>query len=196
VAFARGSIASYRHGAMSDAPDDHPFDDALAQIEVMRKVAELLRTLSPANAAKVVAWARDQLTGGAEHIAPQEEARRETPRVTQVSRAAHYAAFGDLFAESRAKSGPDRALVTGYWLQVCQGATDFEAADITRLLTDAGHALANTGATLRLLSSQRPVLVIQTQKKGTSKQSRKRYRLTTEGQRRVEALLNGANGEA
>jgi hypothetical protein len=187
----------YRHGTMIDMSGDHPFENALAKLDAMRQMAELLRGLSPADAAEVVEWARNQLRG----LPPtpgDDEGRNPGARPAAAPGAEapmqRFPTFGDLFAASRASSGPDRALVAAYWLQACQNGSDFEAAEITRLLTDAGHALANTGATLRLLSSQRPFLVIQTQKKGTSKQARKRYRLTTEGQRRVDVMLAGNGG--
>ena len=47
---------------------------------------------------------------------------------------------------------------------------------------------------LEKLMKARPQLVIQLKKTGTSRQARKTYRLTTEGTRRVEAMVSGEAG--
>lgn len=167
----------------------NPFDDeALAELEAMKGIADLLRVLKPDVAVRVVEWAWTRLGRGHDLRAPP-----QPPSAVRLERLAPYSAFGDLFAAAQPSSGPERALVAAYWIQKCGGNEDFEAAEITRLLTDAGHKLSNTGATLRQISDQKPVLVIQTSKKGSSKQARKRYRLTGEGQKRVEALLAAAS---
>jgi hypothetical protein len=54
-----------------------------------------------------------------------------------------------------------------------------------------GHGLTNVTKTLSDLANRSPSLVRQVQKIGKAKQGRKRYRLTLEGERRVQRLLGG-----
>jgi len=58
-------------------------------------------------------------------------------------------------------------------------------------LRHLGYAAGNITSALAQLIGGKPQLAIQTHKSGSSKQARKRYRLTNEGLRAVERLLEG-----
>ena len=78
-----------------------------------------------------------------------------------------------------------KALVIGYWLQVGEGQTDFTAQEVNKRLKDLGHGIGNITVALRSLSRRKPALVMQTAKKGSAQQARKRYRLTQGGLRTI-----------
>ena len=63
---------------------------------------------------------------------------------------------------------------------------------MNKKLKDLGYRVSNITTAFNGLINRRPQLVIQTKKSGTSKQARKLYRLTTEGQRAVERMLQRA----
>jgi hypothetical protein len=103
-----------------------------------------------------------------------------------------FGTLGDLFAAAAPQSGPERALVVGFWLQAIEHSEDLEGARINSELTHLGYRLPNITTTMSLLMNQKPALVVQTKKTGSAQQARKRYRLTQAGIKRVEALIANA----
>jgi hypothetical protein len=105
--------------------------------------------------------------------------------------------FGD-FASLVDACNPDtdstRALVAGYWLQVCQGGQSFDGQSANKELKHLGHASTNITMALGALISQKPALVLQLRKSGNTKQARKLYKVTEAGVRRVKHMMEG-NGE-
>ena len=91
----------------------------------------------------------------------------------------------------------ERTLVASYWAQVCENQTSFAAQTLNAQLKDLGHGVGNITEALSALKIERPSLVLQLKKSGTSRQARKTYKLTIEGVRRVQNMLRAeaANGE-
>jgi hypothetical protein len=87
------------------------------------------------------------------------------------------------------KTDRARALVAGYWQQVCEGQPSFAAQSLNTNLKNLGYRLSNITVSLEGLKSDRPALVLQLKKDGTSRQARKTYKLTHEGIRRVETMI-------
>jgi hypothetical protein len=88
----------------------------------------------------------------------------------------------------------DRVLAVAYWVQVVEGATDFESLPVNRQLKQMGQDVSNITRALHSMINQKPRLVIQTSKTGSSKQARKRYKVTREGIKRIRAMLAQTNG--
>jgi hypothetical protein len=103
--------------------------------------------------------------------------------------------IGELFSVAEPRKGPEFALVAAYWHQVVQGVQDFDAQTINSDLKQLGRRLANVTSTLGSLINQRPQLVLQVGKTGLAQQARKKYRLTTEGIKRVRLMLASKNSE-
>jgi len=57
-------------------------------------------------------------------------------------------------------------------------------------LKDLGHGLSNVTVALDGLKDEKPALILQLKKSGTSKQARKTYKLTVEGAKRVRQMLD------
>jgi hypothetical protein len=89
------------------------------------------------------------------------------------------------------KTDADKALVGGYWLQICRGNADFPSQDVNNLLKDQGHAIGNVTRAFDNLRECRPTLVHQLEKGGKTKQARKKLKLTQEGIKRVKSMLSG-----
>ncbi len=102
-----------------------------------------------------------------------------------------YETLADLFHVTDPASEADRALVTGYWLQVRGTEPDFDAQTVNTALKDLGHRVSNITQAFNYLIDRRPQLVIQTKKSGTSKQARKRYKLTSAGLAAVQQMIGG-----
>jgi hypothetical protein len=85
-----------------------------------------------------------------------------------------------------------RALVAGYWLQVCQGAQSFDGQSANKELKHLGHVVGNITAALTTLISQKPALVLQLRKSGSTRQARKSYKVSEAGIRKIKAMVAGS----
>ncbi len=103
--------------------------------------------------------------------------------------------IADLFHATDPKSDADKALVAGYWLQTRGTEPDFDAQTVNQALKDFGHRVANITNAFNALIARRPQFVIQTKKSGTSRQARKRYKLTSVGLGAVDQMMGEAERE-
>jgi hypothetical protein len=115
-------------------------------------------------------------------------------QVANSATTTQFADLGDLFDKANPQSQADRVLVVAYWKQAIEGAESFEAFPVSKELKHLGHGVANITSALDSLMRQSPKLVMQVAKSGKSQQARKRYKVTREGLRRVEAIV-GAHVE-
>jgi hypothetical protein len=97
--------------------------------------------------------------------------------------------LADVFSAANPGTHDYKALVVGFWFQAVKGASDLDAQAVNTELKQLGHGLKNITAAFAALISARPQLAIQVRKAGTTKQARKRYRLTNEGLKRVQLML-------
>lgn len=153
------------------------------ELDAMKKIAAALEPLDDAARARALQWALSRFqvanapVGGAKQFSGQPVAD------------APYKSFAELFEASSPATEKDRALVAAYWLQVCENATNFAAQSLNDLLKNLGHGVGNITEALNQLKSDKPALVLQLKKSGTSKQARKTYKLTSEGAKRVSAMI-------
>jgi hypothetical protein len=96
-----------------------------------------------------------------------------------------------LFAAANPTTNGDKALVIGYWFQQIEGNKDLDAQQVNTQLKQLGHGIANITGAFNDLMGTMPKLAIQVRKGGATRQARKRYRITTEGLKRVADLLAG-----
>ena len=102
--------------------------------------------------------------------------------------------FPEIFDAANPQTGLDKVLVGAYWFQVVQGQEDWDSQSLNTSLKQLGHPSSNITRDLDALIKRTPRLVLQVRKEGTSRQARKRYKLTREGIRAVEAMLNATAG--
>jgi hypothetical protein len=102
-----------------------------------------------------------------------------------------FSSFAELYAAADPKTNGEKALVVGYWLQVCQAADNFTAAAANKELTHLGHKVANITDAIDSVKDQKPMLILQLKKSGNSRQARKLYKVSHEGAKRVEEMLRG-----
>ncbi len=156
------------------------------EIESMEKISKALQLLEDEAArARVLKWAVERfgLPAGANLPRNIKEAPQFLTASTVVADRGDYHDFID---SVEAKTGLDRILTVSYWFQAIQGADSFDSYKINTELKNLGFPSANITRDMQALISRRQVL--QVRKEGTTKQARKRYRLTRKGLERVEAL--------
>jgi hypothetical protein len=147
----------------------------------MAEISAILARLSSEVTSRVLRWAvsRYQTIG-----------REGVPFIATRGSPGHFEDFPSLFAAAMPQTEADKALVAGYWFQVVQAQSDLDALQINAELRNLGHGLSNVTRAFDQLMSGRPQLAIQTRKGGSSKQARKKYRLTAEGVRAIDGMLN------
>ena len=168
--------------------------DPMAEITAMKAVAEALGKLDPDATARVVRWAAERfavgLGGGTKGMGSVGAA--DVGSHVGAGGAERFKSLADLYTAAAPSTDVDRALVAGYWFQFSEGQEDFAAQTINSALRDLGHRVANITVAFNNLKSQTPALVVQLKKSGTTRQARKKYKLTTAGKRAVEELIGHA----
>lgn len=108
----------------------------------------------------------------------------------EQGQAPKYSSFAELFDAAQPHRSADKALVAGYWLQVCQSQNDFDGQSANRELKHLGEGIGNITIATNSLKAQKPALVIQLKKSGKSQQARKTYKVTVAGIKAVESMID------
>ena len=154
--------------------------DKDAQARVISSVSTLLGISAPAvHRAKPGAPAADENDVGLDETVDQ-------------SNNDAFSEFAELYAAADPHSTADKALVAGYWLQVCEGGGNFSGQAVNTELNHLGHKIANVTNALSSLNSAKPQLVLQLRKSGKTQQARKTYKLSAEGIKRVKDMISAA----
>jgi hypothetical protein len=178
---------------MSDEATDNEF-------KVMQVVYSALESLPEENARKrVIEYVVDRL--GLQDVVlttkTGEQAQLHRPGIIDAPHTSAaeltFESFAELFDATQPDSNSHKALVSAYWCQVCQAAEDFDSQQINAELKNMGHGIANITNAIEPLKNQRPALVLQIRKSGSSQQARKTYKMTVAGKRLVNELV--ANNE-
>jgi hypothetical protein len=117
----------------------------------------------------------------------EEDAVVETPADAPIA----FKTFAELFDAADPQTAADKALIAGYWLQVCEGGESFDGQRANKELTHLGHKIGNITNALTALNGLKPSLAIQLKKSGNTRQARKTYKITVAGVEAVKAMLNG-----
>lgn len=163
-----------------------------SEIEAMGQIEKAMAGLEPDEAERVVNWivayARTKLGAtGAQHggsggIAHSRGGDPGEP-------AQEFERIGDLVDAAEPASAPDYALVATYWFQQLQGSENVTGQQVNDELKDLGHGIANITDAFTSLQERKPAHARQVEKSGSSRQARKRYRLTQAGIRRVHEMI-------
>ena len=164
------------------------------EVAAMQQLTKSFTALDEAARQRVIEWAI-QRYGSAPSPTRRDAHRGATPRQTPAADEAtsSFADFADLYDAANPKTDVMRALVGGYWLQVCGNAASFPSADVNSLLKNHGHPVSNITRCFDLLRESKPSYAAQLEKSGKSQQSRKKMKLTTAGIRKIEAMIAGTD---
>lgn len=166
-----------------------PENDELA---AMRKIAEALDDLDDAAQQRALQWVNSRYrkaTGGSFTLTSSSPfLDRESSPATEQK----YETFAELFDAANPTSEKEKALVAAYWEQLCKNQPSFGSQSLNTELKDLGHRVGNITEALTSLKNERPSLVLQLKKSGTSRQARKTYKLSQEGVKRVQTMIRDA----
>lgn len=178
-------------------------EEAAKEFNAIKAVHDALEPLEEEARARVLTYITSLLgidvkgagSRGAAAAADGADVDDETEEAAAADEAAKaaptYSTFAELYAAASPKSNGEKALVVGYWLQVCQGAESFTAATANKELTHLGHKVANITDAIDSVKNQKPMLILQLKKSGNSRQARKLYKVSHEGVKRVEGMIGG-----
>jgi hypothetical protein len=193
VSGSKAYMRSHRHpyGNNPMSQDDQEF-------AAMQTVYKALEPLPPDARQRVMAYINSRLEIAAEPaIAPVHSAADpdDAVQVASIERqqagAKKYATFAELYDAAQPSSQGDKALVAGYWMQVCQADDSFDSQSVNTELKHLGHGVGNITQAIDGLKTQKPSLVLQLKKSGSSQQARKTYKVTVAGINAVEAMIRG-----
>lgn len=171
------------------------------EVAAIQKLTESLAPLDEAARQRVIDWAMRRYGSASTTVAAatrateQVTAQRPVPVAAAANSDTVYEHFADLYDAAKPKTDAEKALVGGYWLQVCQKQEYFASRDVNELLKHHGHPVSNITRAFDLLRESKPTYAAQLEKSGKSKQARKKMKLTTAGVRKVEAMINGNDEE-
>ena len=157
----------------------------IAELKAMGEIASIFAALEEEEIQRVLRWLNEKyqrkggITGTATILAP----------TIGGSEKIEFSDLPSLFDATKPTNGLERILVGAYFYQIIRGEPDFDSQSLNTQLKHLGYPSANITRDMESLVNRSPKLVIQTRKEGTTKQARKRFRLTTEGVRTVEVML-------
>lgn len=157
------------------------------ELEAMKKIKAALEPLEDAARQRALHWAFSRYRGGTSAVVMP--ARLTEPSLEVHPNNSQFADFAELFDAANPSTEKDKALVAAYWIQVCQSVASFPSQTINAELKDLGHGVGNITEALTQLKNERPALILQLKKSGTSRQARKTYKLTIEGVKRVQTMI-------
>lgn len=155
------------------------------EIKAMTDVNNALKKLDSASCERVLNWAANQYM-------PNLKFKSDTPTQsdndnTENKSTPSYKDLHDFLDNVERSLKLDDALTVAYWYQVFQKQEDFTSQQINDQLKDIGNPIKNITDAFDSLVNQN--LVRQTEKSGSSKQARKKFRLTRIGIQKVESMI-------
>lgn len=163
----------------------------MSEIEAMGSIDKALGALEPDEQKRVLRWAVDKFAAGEVKLASGRSAAGSGNGDEENGGSGEYARISDLMDAASPTTTADHVLVASYWFQVVQGQEDFTSQAVNGELKDLGQESKNITDSFNTLMKRKPPAVRQVQKTGSTRQARKKYRLTEPGIRTVQRMLRG-----
>ena len=173
-----------------------------AELDAMTAVKDALVDLDDTARERVVWWAAQRfdmtLKGLGGSKPPRKDDRREDSEPDDDAEendhdgkfgTHEFEHFADLYEAVAPQSDNERLLVAAFWAHKYQSKTTFFSSGLNKELKDLGHAVGEVAHAMQRNIDQKPALILQLKKSGSSRQARKIYKLSHEGIKWVEARL-------
>lgn len=160
-----------------------------AELDAMGKISAALENLDENARERVIRWAKDRygLTRSTSSGSGISTARGVLLQGDRVDNS--FTDIASLYDAANPGTDSEKLLVAGYWFQVLGSESELDSLTLNSELKNLGHPIGNVTRAVSALAATSPRYVLQTKKTGSSKQARKKFRLTTEGIRRVEQMV-------
>jgi len=160
-----------------------------AELAAMSAVRDALNPLDEQTRARVIRWATERFQVSA---APRP---MTMPRTNEADAPAGGTDVAAHFHSVSPRTDAEKVLAVAYWLQQTEGLKDIDSFRVNSELRQLGFGVGNVTRAFDNLMSTKPQLVMQTRKSGTSRQARKKFRVTNEGIRAIERMAQGQPSE-
>jgi len=158
----------------------------------MLTIAKTLAALPTDDARRrVIAWASDKF--GLLTAARPAGALPPTGGAAVAGGSQSFETFADLFDALAPTSDKERALAAAYWRTHVEAQPTFQSQELNSMLKDLGHRVSNITDALSGSMEEKPALILQMKKAGSTRQARKTYKLSTAGMRWAEARIQGGS---
>jgi len=159
------------------------------ELTAMKVIADALSPFEPKTRKRIVGWVSDKFELGQLPASMQPEPKGGTVMGDDsVIQGTALQDAATLFEKASPSTDAEKVLVVAYWMQEMNHES-VTAVRVNKKLKDLGHRVDHINRVFTGLIEQKPSLVIQTHKSGKAKQGRKTYKVTTEGIKRVKAML-------
>jgi hypothetical protein len=167
--------------------------DAATEARAIADVVRALETLDPAAIARVLDWAWKR------YASPSSDRPRDRGRAAAATDASRRTDddngdLATLYSATSPTTDAEGVLIAAYWHQVLQGVEYLDSQTLNTALKNLGHGVGNVTRACSSLIEQKPALMIQVKKTGSTKQARKQYRLTSAGIQHIREKLNRQSG--
>jgi hypothetical protein len=163
------------------------------ELEAMSAAYAAVKELEPDSKRRVVVWLFEKCGVSASAIkaptSPPHGSKEEQGRNSQDDAISSFSDLATCFGAAGPKTEAEKALIAAAYLQEKGGKDALTGFEVNRELTHMGHALSNVTVAMTTLISQKPQLVAQLRKEGKTKQAKKKYRVTGEGLKKVQAMI-------
>ena len=164
------------------------------EVEAMRQIAVALKSLDEQATARVLQWAADRfkvssLLNLSEFCPTNRTTTQKNESAQQGEGVVDFKDLPSLFDAASPSTASEKSLVVGYWLQQIQGMENFGSQTVNSHLKHLGHPVGNITAAFGALKENVPALAHQIGKGGKTRQARKKFKITIEGIRKVQAMI-------
>jgi hypothetical protein len=165
-------------------------EDLDPELQAMAITSKALAALDD-NAARtrVLEWLADKFNASTKNSPQNPSIDRDYDNHEPMNGSKNYGEFAELFNAFDPKNDTERVLVAAYWHQVVQNINSWQSLTLNKLLKDTGHGIGKINRVLSNALNKKPAYVLQVTRGGKTKQSRKTYKLTTEGVSFIETRL-------
>jgi hypothetical protein len=164
------------------------------ELKAMGAIASALDGLEDNVKDRVLRWARDRYGVSLKAQSPAPTPASVSYNTTSASSRETFNSVASLVDAANPAADSDKLLVVAYWFQVIRGESELDSQSLNSELKNLGYPIGNITRAVSNLASTTPRLVMQIKKSGTTRQARKKFRLTVEGIRRVETMTGGPVG--
>jgi len=156
------------------------------EIQAMTQIAEALSGLDSSVAERILRWAVARF--GSDDILINKEDQKIEGDKTDIY---DFSEFSELFDAASPSTEYEKVLVASYWFQEIGKQPNVNSQTVNDELKQLGHGIGNVTREFNRLQSEKPSLILQVQKKGSTKQARKLYKVTAAGKHQVEKMITG-----
>ena len=100
-----------------------------------------------------------------------------------------YETVAECFSDASPNNEWEKALIVAAYLQVKNGLADITSFDVNKQLKNLGHASANITQAFDGNINRKPQFILQLRKDGKSKQAKKKYKVSGEGIKYANSML-------